>query len=248
MGQPLASHPYLPLSTLSQERPSACLRPLAGKEAASGPASARSRAFPGHMLQPWPSTGRRAGLSGGRAGWGCGLSVHTAQPCQRPPRGPSPGPLHSSAGPARCPRGLAVRAAGWRSLISSWPAGSGRPREQRVDCASFWACSPPGRCPRGALGVMFVFVAKRESSGQAARAQRTNGLRYQPQAQEPRSRQPVLDPAGLPPSPPWPPEAPRRQPGSSVPALRLVLCRHLPSPAHGMRLSSPRPARHPLAL
>ncbi|XP_045022269.1 basic salivary proline-rich protein 1-like [Bubalus bubalis] len=126
--------------------------------------------------------------------------------------------------------------------------GSGRPREQRVDCASFWACSPPGRCPRGALGVMFVFVAKRESSGQAARAQRTNGLRYQPQAQEPRSRQPVLDPAGLPPSPPWPPEAPRRQPGSSVPALRLVLCRHLPSPAHGMRLSSPRPARHPLAL
>lgn len=101
--------------------------------------------------------------------------------------------------------------------------------------------------PRGP-GVMFVFVAKRESSGQAARAQCTDSLGYQLQAQEPGSRQPVPDPAGLPPSPPWPPEAPRQQPGSSVPALRLLLCRLLPSPAHGMRLSSPRPARHPLAL
>lgn len=130
-----------------------------GEEAAGGPASARSRAFPGRVLRPWPSTGHRADLW-----WACGVGVWALCPHRSAPPEPSPGPLPRAppllCGPCPVSTGPGLRAAGWRGLISSWPAGSGRPREQRVDCASFWACSPPGRCPRGAPGVMLAFAAK----------------------------------------------------------------------------------------
>lgn len=244
---PWPVRPCLPLSTLSQERPSACLRPLWGggrRRASLSPEQglARTRA-PAMALH---------GAQGRPLWWACRVGVWALCPHRSAPPEPSPGPLPRGppllCGPCPVSTGPGLRAARWRGLISSWPAGSGQPREQRVDCASFWACSPPGRCPRGAPGVMLAFVAKRESSSQAARAQRTDGLGYQPRAQEPRSRQPVLDPSGLPPSPHQLPEAPRWQPGSSMPAPRRLLCRHLPSPAHSMCLSSPSPAQHPLAL
>lgn len=62
------------------------------------------------------------------------------------------------AGPWR-PRALA-RGLRWVRLlagvppppISSWPAGSRRPQEQRVDCALLWACSPPSAAPDGPRG------------------------------------------------------------------------------------------------
>ena len=98
--RPWPARPCLPLSSLSQERPGAYLRPLRGKEATGGPTSARSRAFPGRMLWLWPPQGARQASPVGVQGEGCGLSVHTAGACLRPPWGP----LHSSAGPARRPR------------------------------------------------------------------------------------------------------------------------------------------------
>lgn len=208
-----------------------------GEEAAGGPASARSRAFPGRVLRPWSSTGHRADLSGGRAGWGCGLSVHTAQPRQSPPQGPS----------------TSLRAL--PSVHGAWLQGCWLARPHFLLARRLRAATGTkgGLClilgllparplpPRGPRGDACI-------CSQAARAQRTDGLGYQPRAQEPRSQQPVLDPAGLPPFPHQLPEAPRWQPGSSMPAPRCLLCRHLPSPAHSMCLSSPSPARHPLAL
>lgn len=65
----------------------------------------------------------------------------------------------------------AGRAAGWRSPHFLLARRLRRPREQRVDCASFGAGSPPGRCPCRAPWAMFAFRAKPGSSGQPARAQ-----------------------------------------------------------------------------
>lgn len=248
MGQPLASQAMPPTvhpQPGETQRLSAAFGGEGGRQRASlSPEQGLSRTHAPAMALP------RA--QGRPLWWACRVGVRALCPHRSALPAPSPGPL-PRAPPLLC----------GPSPVSMGPGREGcwlaRPHfllARRLRAASGTKgglCLVLGLLPARPLpprgpGVMFVFVAKRESSGQAARAQCTDSLGYQPQAQEPGSRQPVPDPAGLPPSPPWPPEAPRQQPGSSVPALRLLLCRLLPSPAHGMRLSSPRPARHPLAL
>lgn len=70
-----------------------------------------------------------------------------------------------------------VRAAGWLTLISSWPPGSRQPQEQREDCASFWACSLPAAALPGPRG--------RASGRRLARAQGAQAPRSLPQAKQP---------------------------------------------------------------
>lgn len=194
-----------------------------------------------------PATAHCSGQAFGVQGWGRGQAfLRWACGCRavwasrsRPLGPPAPllGPSLASAGPWR--RGLLAGA----PLISSWPEGSRRPREQRVDCASFWARSPPGCCPCRAPWATLVSVAKQGSSDHAARAQRAGGRGHRPRPGSlgacPEPSWPATRPAGLPES------SGSSQAVSAVPAPHLLLCRHFLSPAHGSPAPAPAQPRPP---
>ena len=255
---PQLDRPCLPPSTLGQERHGCS---SAARRGARREGGGRPWTGAGLSLEQWlpgacaPATALCSGQAFGVQGWGRGQAF-LGWAC-RVRRGvglqvQATGTSSSSAGPGPGVRGALAaraagqaRAAGWRSPHFLLARRLQAPREQRVDCASSWACSPPGRCPCRAPWATLVSGAKQGSSGQAARAQRAGGHGHRPRPGSlgacPEPSWPATRPAGLPES------SGSSQAVSAVPAPHLLLCRHFLSPAHGSPAPAPAQPRPPVS-
>lgn len=221
--RPLCSHPRGPLPS---------------------PPSARQAARAWWGLGGERRRGHRASSPGGvGCGGGCGLGLAEVEAqAPRPPVdtplcwargwwGRQPLQLLCGAQPWR-PLGLAagpagrVRAAGWLSLISSWPTGSSSRRNKGRIVPRSGPAPWPGHCPCRALWAMFMFGGKAPPASLQGLRERGPQL----QAWEPRS----LAQAELARHPlQWPPYHRGHQPGCLPGALPV------PSPTQTLSVARP---------